>query len=383
MNETQRRLIYLIRCAIRNENNPIIINENELKQIIDLAKSQDMKHFVGWAVQKNGVKMNNDDLKDYRNEYYKAIRRTSIQDTEIQKLDALFEELGVDFILLKGSLIRNYYPEKWMRQSSDIDVLVKEEDINIVTESLVNSLGYRKGKREAHDIPLRSLTGQLLELHFVLSMREWKAKPILDNVWNSCVLLPNKCHEYHMNDEFYYFYHMFHTAKHFHLGGCGVRAIIDTWVLNHAVGFVAEKRTQLLEEGGLLKFARTIEKISEKWFSDSSVELPKEESEVEDYILSGGVFGASQRVAAKQADKGTRLKFVLSRLFPSADSSIKYSYPILQKTKILLPFCWLHRLAKTVLTGKMKKANYELKESKSKKEESREIEKMFQWLGLE
>lgn len=45
-----------------------------------------------------------------------------------QVCDAL-EKAEIPFIPLKGVVIREYYPEPWMRTSCDIDILVREKNL--------------------------------------------------------------------------------------------------------------------------------------------------------------------------------------------------------------------------------------------------------------
>ena len=45
------------------------------------------------------------------------------------------EKAQIPFVPLKGSVIRKYYPEAWMRTSSDIDVLVHKEDVEKTTDN--------------------------------------------------------------------------------------------------------------------------------------------------------------------------------------------------------------------------------------------------------
>ena len=40
------------------------------------------------------------------------------------------EEAEIPFILLKGAVVRDFYPEAWMRTSSDIDVLVPRGELS-------------------------------------------------------------------------------------------------------------------------------------------------------------------------------------------------------------------------------------------------------------
>ena len=46
------------------------------------------------------------------------------QQYEFQRICAVLEQAEVSYIPLKGLLLRNCYPEGWMRTSGDLDLLV-------------------------------------------------------------------------------------------------------------------------------------------------------------------------------------------------------------------------------------------------------------------
>ncbi len=103
--------------------------------------------------------------------------------------------------------------------------------------------------------------------------------------------------------------------------------------------------------------------------------------EVEQYIFAGGVYGGTQHLAAAQAGSGGRFRYVMNRAFPPL-TSLKYGYPVLNEAPILLPLCWIHRLANAVIVGKMKQAKYELKKSRQEDARSRELTDLFSKLGI-
>lgn len=61
---------------------------------------------------------------------------------ELEQIGKTLEKANIPFILLKGSVIRKYYPESWMRTSCDIDILVNELDLNSAIRLLCDSLRY-------------------------------------------------------------------------------------------------------------------------------------------------------------------------------------------------------------------------------------------------
>ena len=97
-----------------------------------------------------------------------------------------------------------------------------------------------------------------------------------------------------------------------------------------------EKRNALLQRGGLMTFATTVRALAAYWFADG--EIPPYAAEVEAFILSGGSYGTRKNTLANsQAQQGSKLKFLCSRIFLRYDT-IKYIYPVLQRHRWLTPF---------------------------------------------
>ena len=59
-------------------------------------------------------------------------------------------------------------------------------------------------------------------------------------------------------DKMFYFYHVAHMAKHFEIGGCGVRPFLDSYLLLYYAQYRTESCCQLLRKGGLLTFAKAV-----------------------------------------------------------------------------------------------------------------------------
>ena len=198
--------------------------------------------------------------------------------------------------------------------------------------------------------------GVHIELHYKLMEQDTvnRTEEILDNVW-----------EYvdengKMNDEFFYFYFIAHTAKHFRHGGCGIKPLLDLWILINKLP-QNEKRDTLLEQGSLIKFEKNLVKLTAVWFSDAaSDELT---DKITRYILLGGVYGKKEQyVLVGRAKEGGRLKYVLSRMLLPYDT-IRYQYPVLNKHKYLTPFFQVVRWFRILFGGKIKSSADELKMS--------------------
>ena len=78
------------------------------------------------------------------------------------------EDAGIDYIPLKGSVLREYYRNPPMRTSCDIDILVPKDKVDAAASALVTACGYTINGRSGHDISMTAKNGQHLELHFAL-----------------------------------------------------------------------------------------------------------------------------------------------------------------------------------------------------------------------
>lgn len=376
MNEIQTLLVTLIRNVVCGDAIPNGFSVTDSAALYDIARKHDMTHIVGYAIERNHLIV--DDFKKYELQYLNSIRRVLSIERDLLHIKTLFDDNKIAYIPLKGAVIRKLYPQSWMRVSSDIDILVRKESVERAKEVLIEQFGCRYIHRYKYHDGLYAPSGNHIELHFALTVEESRPKSILDRVWENSRILDSSRSEYEMDDEYLYFYHIYHASKHFKYGGCGVRVVLDTWLLNHRVEYNPETRLALLQEGGLHHFSMSLEEVADKWFS--CVER-NGNRDVEKYILEGGLTGESQYVAAKQAIDGSRKLFVLKRLFPNYNS-MKYVYPKLNNLPILLPFFWIYRIIKSIATGKLDKARYELQKSREDQEKSQEIKDMFEKLQI-
>lgn len=332
--------------------------DEELEKLYKLSKSHDLAHLVGDAFIKNNLISNSEIKSKFEKQIMTSVYRYENINYELNRLKQVINEAEIPFICLKGSVIRRYYPEPWMRTSCDIDILVHGEDLLRTENLLIEKLSYKTEGKGSHNISLFSEGGVHLELHYTLIESDIldKADLVLENVWEYA--FPTDKYEYLLTDEMFYYYHIAHMAKHFQIGGCGVRPFIDMWVLNHRLTFDKEKRESLLENGGLAVFAKQCEKLAEVWFDGG--EHTEVTRKLENYILGGGVYGnVNNRVAVQQVKRGGKFKYALSRIWLPYDV-LKFHYPSLEGKKILLPFYEIRRWGKLLFKGGAKRGINEL-----------------------
>ena len=382
----KQALLYFLKAeltdsAVKCSN--IDISQPLLEKAFALAKKHSVSHIFANAVLKSGINISDDFSAKLTNSIQTNYVQCVRQEYSLGEIKELLTKEKIRFIPLKGSVIKFYYPDKWMRNSCDIDILIEESNLDKALKALTEKLHYNIDARASHDVSL-FLGSVHLELHFQLVENGLanKASDVLGKAWDLSYPKDDSKYEYAMTDELFYFYHIAHMAMHFKGAGCGIRNFMDIWVLNHRVAFDAEKRVALLKEGDLYKFALETKKLSEVWFSgkDYSDLL----YDMENYILNSGSYGSRKnRVAIIREKNSSDISYWFFRIFLPY-SSMKYVYPILQKYPLLLPIMWVKRWGRILFSNKGQKSiKTELYENRNfQKEYGEQVSALMSKLGL-
>lgn len=357
---TMMDLIASEACGKNIDKSQYTLTDEELAKQYKLSKSHDLAHLVGDALIKNNLIGDGEIKAKFQNQMMLAVYRYEKINYELGRLRKVLNEAKIPFIPLKGSVLRKYYPEPWMRTSCDIDVLVHESDLERAVSALTSAAGYKADSKGSHDVGMFSDSGVHLELHYSLIEDKivGSAADVLRSAWENASPVSDTS-EYVFGDDLLFFYHTAHMAKHFVNGGCGIRPFIDIWVLNHRVSFSRKKRDALLAEGGLLTFAKQAEVLSEAWFGNG--EHTDITRRMQDYLLKGGVYGTTaNRVSVQQIRKGGKIRYAFSRIWLPYDV-LKFHYQSLERKRWLLPVFEVRRWFKLIFCGGFKRSVSELK----------------------
>ncbi len=359
----------------------ISLDRAEWERIYKLSKAHDLAHLVGYVLKKTNTTIDDELQKAFEQETNVAVFRYIKIKHELEAITRALEKAQIRFIPLKGSVIRRYYNEPWLRTSCDIDVLISDDDIERVKSIFVEELKYTYMSSWNYEVSFSTPTKVHIELHHVLSDENKDIDTVLSTVWERSTPAPGHSYLYEMSDEMYYFYHIAHMAKHFMSGGCGIRPFIDIWVLNNKCQFDRQKRYNLLEEAGLLQFAQASEQLAEVWMNNNP--HTNLTAQLEQFILNGGTYGTVEnRVAVKQVVTGGKFSYILSRIFLSYDE-LKLKYPNLEKRKWLFPFYQVKRWFNLLGKGKLKKSIQEAKITSSvTNEENGQTTELLKALGI-
>lgn len=378
--QTMFRLFRYALCeAIDKEK--INLDRDSWNRLFQLSKQHDLAHLIGYALKFSDNQPDEDIQKAFEKEMNMAMFRYVKLSYDLEAVSNAFEQAKIRFIPLKGSVIRKYYKEPWLRTSCDIDILIADSDVEKAKTVLVHELNYTYDSEWNYEVSFYTPAKAHIELHRVLKDENEAIDSVLSTVWERSDPIPNGSFHYEMSDEMYYFYHIAHMAKHFVNGGCGIRPFIDIWVLNHHCEFDRQKRYTLLDEAGLLPFAKAAEQLSEVWIGNEPHTSLSES--LAQFVLNGGTYGTvKNRTAVQQVVTGSKVSYILSRVFLPY-GQLKLTYPNLEKRKWLFPFYQMKRWFRLFKKGRFKTSIYEAKATSSvKNEENVQTTRLLEELGL-
>ena len=103
-----------------------------------------------------------------------------------------------------------------------------------------------------------------------------------------------------------------------------------------------------MEQAELTEFVAEFDRLAQVWFGLEEQAFPR--SKMVCFILNAGIHGSFYNEQQKFVEttfhntgRFARFKYYLARLIGTREDLIT-RYPVLQKNKILYPFCWLHRI---------------------------------------
>ncbi len=158
------KLFSVIRAGRGQEAEPLSLSATDCKELIAIGARQSIQPIIFWGLKRLGAP------ESVIKECDKAQNRDLYQfvqhDYALEKISAALDLKQIPYILLKGAVLRNLYPAPELRTSCDIDVLVKETDLDKAVEAIEANTDLRAQQRNYHDI---SMTNSQVYLELIMS----------------------------------------------------------------------------------------------------------------------------------------------------------------------------------------------------------------------
>ncbi|MBP5416513.1 MAG: nucleotidyltransferase family protein [Clostridiales bacterium] len=334
--ETREKLYAVIRAGMGVSNPSLELTDEEVSAFLKVAGKQSILPILYRGLKNMGV--SEDSLAKYEYNRSKSEYRAIQHDNALRMIRDTLDAEGIPYVLLKGAVLRNLYPTIILRTSSDIDVLVRESDIERAVCLLEQKTDFKKAKESYHDI---SMFGSRvhLELHFSLKENDEKLDQLLTKAWEYAES-SGEGSMFSFTPEYQIFYIIAHMSYHFLHGGLGIRPFLDLWLLRNKTQYDEPRVEELLSQCDLVQFYKECCYLSDVWMGEKD---HTQTSELfEDFCLSGSVFGNEKfRIAGTQRNK-RGWRYVCSRAFPPR-YQVKEYYKDPSGKDHMLPYYYVKR----------------------------------------
>lgn len=358
MDPQNKYLLHLLGAYLKKEA-PETCPDADWKKLLDLAGIHGVVGILGYMTMQYPICPDPQIAATLRNFCKSTVAIFTRRGVQAQLLVQTLEQAGIDHILMKGFVLRDFYPVPELRTYNDIDLVIRPEGRQECDRLMLDQGFLRHTDWE----PVFSyVRGDLLfEIHTDIMEIDVSDKAdyrsYFQNMWEHA--RQEDAHSYRFTPEFHFLYLLTHIAKHVHGAGAGIRMYLDiaAFIRHYGNGldwaWIREQLTQLK----LDTFAATALQAVENWFGipcpmEYTPIFPEVLEQFTLFTMEAGTFGHQNRDAAlaqlKHADpevSGNKLRQFMKEAFPKA-ATIQSRYTYLQKQPWLLPAAWVHRLIK-------------------------------------
>ena len=331
-----RYLTRLMASSIKNQPPPTPFDDMDWYFIIKLAEKHNVLLMIAPALKK--LILPDHAAKLFKSLYNFYVARVTRQNIEASVVMSGLERENIRYLKMKGSHIKEYYPNEMMRSFTDVDLYIDPENREKAAHVL-ESLGYElKNSTDYHD-EFEKDSFYIYELHTKVVSEQEKYKSVFENAFDKAVS-ENGTLSYRLKNEYLYLHLFFHLYKHFTNSGCGIRFFADFLVFKeYAKDTDFEFIFSVLKKYKMTGFYNTLENLMVYFFEDKPTDKTCEKTAL--YIFTSETTGDSMLNMANY--NGIQKLIYFSKIwFPSA-KVLESRYPVLKKAPVLLPFCWIKR----------------------------------------
>lgn len=302
--------------------------------------------------------------KTLKASYLNSLNFMAVQQHYLEAVEDAFEDVGIDYFVIKGRETAKFYPSSDMRQSSDIDIYVGNEQAETAC-NIMEELGFAIDDYADDDGHDKYIINHVIlcELHRVLIQNDFPWKDECNRIPDRVVKADGKEHYYEMRIEDAYIYNLAHAANHIKTAGIGIRVFVDLWLMwskckdSFDMAYLSEK----LELAKLTRFEECARALFLYWFEGKEPADPTIFAMAEFVAESGWIGTYNQYASAKLATESGKTSSASAKLdsyrkiiFPPYEDLAK-RYPKAGEHKILVPYFYVHRIVKSIF-GKEKSA---------------------------
>ncbi|MBE6571306.1 MAG: hypothetical protein E7656_03530 [Ruminococcaceae bacterium] len=356
--ETNDKILFFLQTALWNTS-CTTDTSFDWHQIAKIAKEQGVASFVYDGARRAEISIPGEICQQWKNHVTASMfqnERLLIAQRDVVRI---FKQANIPVAVLKGSSSARYYPQPELRALGDIDLLVRNSDMN-AAKALLLQEGYAMSD-DNHDFHSGfTKSGVLIELHEQVTsfpdtpggkLAKEATEKFLDHIETGTM-----CgYEFPvLNRSNQALSLLLHMVRHMFEGGIGLRQLCDWMVFVATEGSrFADDVCPVLKQCGLLTFAEVSAKTCVQYLGlDPACCLwcnSVDEHTCElfmDSVFSGGNMGSANTAAMGSLftdeksmgdNKSSAISFVRK-----INRRVYRSFPFVKRVKLLLPIFWVY-----------------------------------------
>ena len=379
MNNTQKQFVDILSASIRGRNIINVYDNVNWSEILDLAGTHKVEGIIYSGLNKSGLTkyIEYGKLENLKRSTFNTGIGQLRHIKNLSNVFSKFNEENIPVIVLKGLVVRDFYPRPEQRSMCDADILVHKKDVEKVKFLLIE-MGYMflEDHKASHHIALAHPYYPMVEVHWHLFKRDGFSSELGNFeklIWKDAITVKvGNAEVISLGYEDLALHLCMHMASHLAATGFGLRQLCDLvllvenkWQEINWDKFIMKSRMYGFEKFCLIMFvlcnklfgmdvpsALDINRLGNKRYLDALI----------NEIFESGVNGKSDmtsrfgnQVAFNFEEKDNNatlgaIKRYIAFIFPSANKmSNKYKYA--KKVKLLLLIAWVHHLFVGIFTA--------------------------------
>lgn len=355
INELKNGIISLIKSAIK-ETSVTLPDHFEWNEAIIVVERHHIIPLIYYGAYKSGIELPISINKQLKMATYNAAIFDENQQNELSILFQAFSHSGIDYMPLKGIVLKQLYPNPEMRIMSDADILIRLEQYTDITEIMLK-LGYHEVVESDHELIWSKPPFMTIELHKRLIPSYNKDYySVFGDGWQLARRSDIDQHRYEMHPEDQLVYLFTHFSKHYRDGGIGIKHFIDLWLyMDKHSGLNMEYVKAEFTKLQLYEFFQNVHNTIDVWFNGTGSN--KMSDFITERIFASGAYGADddkiiaasvKRLKTMGSVSHVQRRNIFDLIFlPYRSMCVKY--PILRRIPFLLPVFWIARIIQTAL----------------------------------
>lgn len=366
MNSTQLGMIRIVDSAVNGKQN-ILPADFDLDAAIKIARRHQIVPMLYYGALQCGISPKTPQMQQLFVQTCQYLAVSEKQMLELQRICAAFDEAKVEYMPLKGTLLKGMYPKPEMRPMSDGDILIRVEQYERI-RPIMESLGFEEQIESDHELIWHKPQVHI-ELHKRLIPsynKDYYA--YFGDGWRLAKPLQEQPNHFAMTPEDQLIYLFTHYAKHYRDAGIGIKHFVDLWIYRSKVALDEQYIHAELKKLQLDEFYDNTLRALAVWFDKGQPDAVTEL--ITETVFHSGVYGtqeahllsdAVKTAKTKQTSKRARRKKILDTVFLPYKAMCG-RYPVVKKVPVLLPFMWVARWITALFTrGRIGKRREELK----------------------